>query len=77
MGILLAAHYDKAVKLASRCPVVFLAGAIAALCLPSDTANGVGGALLIMAVLGSGVLTKILRLAPFRWLGRVSYSLYL
>ena len=76
-GILLAAHGRRAARLDGRHLLAVLVGAIALLCVESDTVKGIGSVLLIAAVIGSDSLRQALRLAPFRWLGRVSYSLYL
>jgi peptidoglycan/LPS O-acetylase OafA/YrhL len=43
----------------------------------ADVANGFGAALLIALVLTSGRAQALLEAAPFSWLGRISYSLYL
>jgi peptidoglycan/LPS O-acetylase OafA/YrhL len=43
----------------------------------ADVANGFGAALLIALVLTSGRAQAWLGAAPFGWLGRISYSLYL
>lgn len=45
--------------------------------LTCDFANGAGGGLLILLVLGAPRLSRALEVQPFAWLGRVSYSLYL
>jgi peptidoglycan/LPS O-acetylase OafA/YrhL len=47
------------------------------LAVPSDAIEGLGGALIISAAIGPGRFASVLRFAAFRWLGRVSYSLYL
>jgi peptidoglycan/LPS O-acetylase OafA/YrhL len=45
--------------------------------LACDLANGAGGALLIILVIGSPRVARALEVPPLAWLGRVSYSLYL
>jgi peptidoglycan/LPS O-acetylase OafA/YrhL len=76
-GILLAAHGDRVATLAGRHLLTFLALAAALMSVPSDTAKGIGSILLITAATGSNAFGRVLRFVPFRWLGRVSYSLYL
>lgn len=76
-GILLAARTERGATLGGRHPLAFLALAVALMSVPSDTAKGIGSVLLIAAALGSDAFGRALRWPPFRWLGRVSYSLYL
>jgi peptidoglycan/LPS O-acetylase OafA/YrhL len=45
--------------------------------LACDLANGAGGGMLIILVLGSPRLARALELRPVAWLGGISYSLYL
>lgn len=42
-----------------------------------DFVWGAGAVLLLVLTIGSGVAERVLSVAPLRWLGRVSYSLYL
>jgi len=76
-GILLAAHRGRAGRLGGQHPLAFLAASTALMLVPSDTIKGIGSALLIAATIGSAPLSSALQWLPFRWLGRVSYSLYL
>jgi peptidoglycan/LPS O-acetylase OafA/YrhL len=45
--------------------------------VPSDTMAGIASSLFIATAIGSASFGKVLHWFPFRWLGRVSYSLYL
>jgi peptidoglycan/LPS O-acetylase OafA/YrhL len=77
MGIVLAAHSERIFAVVGRRTGAWLAAAIVLMALPSDSANGFGAALLIATVVSSGTRSRFLRWPPLRWLGRVSYSLYL
>jgi peptidoglycan/LPS O-acetylase OafA/YrhL len=76
-GILLAAHADLAARLAALFPALFFVAGIGALFVPSDTVNSLGAAMLIALTIGYAPISRIFQWSPLRWLGRVSYSLYL
>jgi peptidoglycan/LPS O-acetylase OafA/YrhL len=76
-GILLAARGGRAVMLGGRFPLIALTVAAAIMSVPSDIARGFGAAILIATATGSGTFGRVLQFIPFRWMGRVSYSLYL
>ncbi len=50
---------------------------IALLAMASDVGNGVGAALAIALAVGTPALSRVLLHPVLRWLGRISYSLYL
>jgi peptidoglycan/LPS O-acetylase OafA/YrhL len=50
---------------------------IALLAMASDVGNGVGAAIAIALAVGTAGLSRILLHPVLRWLGRISYSLYL
>lgn len=84
LGIGLAVHRDRVGLLLSRFPawalLALLMGALGLLgsSVPaSDLVFGIGATLLIVTVLNMRSLDRLLGLPPLRWLGRVSYSLYL
>lgn len=57
-------------------PLMLIAGAVV-LSQSVEIAMAVGAMMLIAAVATSPTLARLLDVAPLRWLGRVSYSLYL
>ncbi|HEY4173628.1 MAG TPA: acyltransferase, partial [Rhodopila sp.] len=76
-GALLArrVHTEQDWFTASKSVVLLVASAL--LAIPhSDTLKGVGAVLLLLTIIGSPAVRTVLMFAPFRWLGRVSYSLY-
>jgi peptidoglycan/LPS O-acetylase OafA/YrhL len=76
-GMVLASCRDRAAMLGGRHVLGFLAMAAVLMLMPSDTAKGIGSVLLIATAIGSDAVGSFLRWRPLRWLGRVSYSLYL
>jgi peptidoglycan/LPS O-acetylase OafA/YrhL len=80
-GILLASHIGAITHWARTCPAPRLIALQSAGCLlmvlPSDTARGFGAALVIALASGAPLLIQLLAIRPLRWLGRVSFSLYL
>jgi peptidoglycan/LPS O-acetylase OafA/YrhL len=76
-GILIARRVTHGDFMRTRWALPLLGLAIALIALPSDTVTGLGAALLIVVAAGYPGLKAILLWAPLRWLGKVSYSLYL
>ncbi len=80
-GLVMAIHMERIGQLAAKLPwyaTLFLwlvAGAT--LTSYNDFIGGLGAVLIIGLSLGSPKVQSLLHLAPLKWLGKVSYSLYL
>ena len=80
-GLIMAMHMERIGQVASRLPwyaALFLwlvAGAT--LTSYNDFIGGLGAVIIIGLVLGSTSMQNLLHVAPLKWLGKVSYSLYL
>jgi len=81
LGIMLASRRDVVRQwLRSRKPGDrLMLGLLALFCFaaPFDAVNGAGAAITIALAESSAALERFLLLPPLRWLGRISYSLYL
>ena len=75
MGILFARHASR-LAFGAAASIRFGICALVLLALASDMANGLGAVLAIALALGSPWLARALQQRVLRWLGRVSYSLY-
>ncbi len=80
-GLIMAMHMDSIKWFAIKLPWYFklmlwlVAGAT--LTSYNDFVGGLGAVLIIGLTLGSSPIQNLLHITPLKWLGRVSYSLYL
>jgi peptidoglycan/LPS O-acetylase OafA/YrhL len=75
-GIVLAAHASQ-LKFGGIIAAVVAVVSINLLLIESDTAKGLGAMIAIAVVIGTPMLSRILCHPILRWMGQISYSLYL